>query len=251
MCGPDRLRRPGRLFELQDRNQLRRFPALEYVCLTATGEGLAKASGSPLVYEHFSKAWKLLRQVDRPLMCGQKEHASGLIDQPWIYRRSDRWGQRCRPARFGCSPMRRRLRVGGSRLRRLRPLAGPAKHDAYMIRGTPGHAWSATTRRPSRRKAVALSPISQSAYHMAGIFHGYAGDYVKPPRRGAVATIKSLSVNFYGRRSAAGFIWAFRRCPGYLCGGPEKPRRGSRTDTLIAALWNLWKYGEAHRLPET
>jgi len=156
------------VFELQDRIIQEDCPGTEYVTHGEQGAGLAKGkrSGSPLVYEAFSKALELYgHNFDRTICAGPKEadceralainpgYTAGALDPG-----DSRWfdpgplwlGHRLRP------PLTK-----WSRLRAIAPLlAAPKSSDADMIRGgTPGHSGQHRRgERGRRRKRFALRP---------------------------------------------------------------------------------------------
>ena len=98
-------------------------------------------------------------------------------------------------------------------------------------------------------KAIALGPNSSDVYHMAGMFHGYAGDFRKAAQYEEQAQrLSPLSLNqskvdeararFHLGEFAAARDIAF----GVLT---EKPRWLFAQATLAASLWNLGSEEEA------
>jgi adenylate cyclase len=171
------------VFELQDRITQEIVTALE-VRLTHGEQARVwrKRSGSPLVYEHFSKAWNYYVNFGRHTHVRAKEACErALVINPGYtpaflilaFTLVDQ-------ARFGWVADAAAAYEAARDCADRALLEDPQSSDAYMIRG---YAWTFLGRHDEAteagEKAVALSPSSQAAYHMAGMFHGYAGDIRK------------------------------------------------------------------------
>ena len=244
------------VFELQDRITQEIVTALE-VRLTYGEQARVwrKRSGSPLVYEHFSKAWNYYVHFGKHTHGRAKEaceHALAinpgytpallilgftLVDQ----------------ARFGwvadaASAYEAALDCADRAL-----LADPQSSDAYMVRG---YAWIFLGRHDEAteagEKAVALSPSDHAAYHMAGMFHGFAGDfrkaaaYEEQAQRLSPLSINQSMVDEARARFHLGDFAAARD----ICLRVLRSQRRWLTaqTTLIAALWNLGSTAEAQSI---
>jgi tetratricopeptide (TPR) repeat protein len=98
-------------------------------------------------------------------------------------------------------------------------------------------------------KAITLSPSSSDAYHMAGMYHGYAGDFRKAalyeeqaqrlsPISRNVSMVDEARARFHLRDFIAARDIA-------LLVLKEKPRWVTAQTTLVSALWNLGKEEDA------
>ena len=244
------------VFELQDRITQEIVTALE-VRLTSGEEARVwrKRSGSPLVYEHFSKAWSFYVHFGRHTHVRAKEACERalainpgytpalmilgitLVDQ----------------ARFGwvadaATACQAALDCADRAL-----LADPQSSDAYIIRG---YAWIFLRRHDEAteagEKAVALSPSASSAYHMAGMFHGYAGDfrkaaaYEEQAQRLSPLSINQSMVDEARARFHLGDFAAARDISLRVL--KTQSRWLTAQTTLIAALWNLGNKEEAQSI---
>ncbi|MBS0527057.1 MAG: hypothetical protein JSS04_25745 [Proteobacteria bacterium] len=244
------------VFELQDRITQEIVTALE-VRLTYGEEVRVwrKRSGSPLVYEHFSKAWNYYVDFGKHTHVRAKEACERalainpgytpallilgftLVDQArfgWVADAAAAYD-----AALDCAD------------RALR--ADPQSSEAYMIRG---YAWTFLRRHDEAteagEKAVALSPSSHAAYHMAGMFHGYAGDFRKAAAYEAQAqrlsplSITQSMVDEARARFHLGDFAAARDISLRVL--KSQSRWLTAQTTLIAALWNLGKTAEARSI---
>ena len=244
------------VFELQDRITQEIVTALE-VRLTAGEQARVwrKRSGSPLVYEHFSKAWNYYVNFGRHTHVRAKEaceHALAinpgytpallilgftLVDQ----------------ARFGWVADAAAAYEAALDCADRALLADPQSSDAYMIRG---YAWTFLRRHDEAteagEKAVALSPSSQAAYHMAGMFHGYAGDFRKAAAYEEQAQrLSPLSINqsMVDEARARFHLGDFAAARDISLRVLKSQRRWlTAQTTLIAALWNLGSTAEAQSI---
>jgi adenylate cyclase len=244
------------IFELQDRITQEIVTALE-VRLTHGEQARVwrKRSGSPLVYEHFSKAWSYY------VNCGKHTHVRAkeaceralainpgytpallilgftLVDQ----------------ARFGWVADAAAAYEAALDCANRALLADPQSSDAYMIRG---YAWTFLRRHDEATeagdKAVALSPSSSDAYHTAGMFHGYAGDFRKAAAYEEQAQrLSPLSINqsMVDETRARFHLGNFAAARDISLRVLRSQRRWlTAQTTLIAALWNLGSTAEAQSI---
>ena len=133
-------------------------------------------------------------------------------------------------------------------------LADPQSSDAYMIRG---YAWTFLRRHDEAteagEKAVVLSPSSHTAYHMAGMFHGYAGDFRKAAayEEQAQQRLSPLSINhsMVDEARAKFHLRDFVAARDISLRVLKSQRRWlTAQTTLIAALWNLGRTVEAQSI---
>jgi adenylate cyclase len=244
------------VFELQDRITQEIVTALE-VRLTYGEQARVwrKRSGSPLVYEHFSKAWNYYVNFGKHTHGRAKEaceHALAinpgytpallilgftLVDQ----------------ARFGWVADEAAAYEAALDCADRALLADPQSSDAYMIRG---YAWTFLGRHgeatEAGEKAVALSPSSHSAYHMAGMFHGYAGDFRKAvayEEQSQRLSPLSINVSLVDEARARFHLGDFAAARDICLRVLRSQRRWlTAQTTLIAALWNLGSTTEAQSI---
>jgi TolB-like protein/class 3 adenylate cyclase/tetratricopeptide (TPR) repeat protein len=242
------------VFELQDRITQEIVTALE-VRLTHGEQARVwrKRSGSPLVYEHFSKAWNYYINFGKHTHARAKEACERalainpgytpallilgftLVDQ----------------VRFGWDAAATYEAALDCADRAL--LADPQSSDAYMIRG---YAWTFLRRHDEATEAgenaVALSPSSHPAYHMAGMFHGYAGDFRKAAAYEEQAQrLSPLSINqsMIDEARARFHLGDFAAARDISMRVLKSQRRWlTAQTTLIAALWNLGNTAEAQSI---
>jgi TolB-like protein/class 3 adenylate cyclase/Flp pilus assembly protein TadD len=241
------------VFELQDRITQDIVTALE-VRLTYGEQARVwrKRSGSPLVYEHFSKAESYYAKFGKHTHVRAKEACESalainpgytpallilaftLVDQArfgWVADAAAAY-----KAAFACAD------------RALQ--ADPQSSDGYMIRG---YAWTFLRRHDEATeagdKAIALSPSSSGAYHMAGMFHGYAGDFRKAAAYEEQAQrLSPLSINqsMVDEARARFHLGDFAAARDISLRVLKSQRRWLTAQTiLIAALWNLGRTAEA------
>jgi TolB-like protein len=241
------------VFALQDRIAQDIVSALE-VRLTVGEEGRVwrKRSGSPLAYEHFNKGNLLyvnfakhthaqarseferalaINPVFTPALC---ELGFTLTDQ----------------ARFGWEKDETTTYEAALECAARALAVDPNSDDGYMTLGY--------TRLFQRRhddalaageKAIALCPNGARAYHMAGMFHGYAGNFRKAAQYEEQAQRLSPLSRNHSRIDEArwrfhlGDFAAAREIASRVL--TEKPRWLTAQTTLVAALWNLASEDEA------
>jgi adenylate cyclase len=98
-------------------------------------------------------------------------------------------------------------------------------------------------------KAIALGPSNASAFHMAGMYHGYAGNFQKAAlyeeqaqRLTPIGTNVSMVDEARARFHLGDFTAARDIALRVLA---EKPRWLTAQTILVAALWNLGREDEA------
>jgi tetratricopeptide (TPR) repeat protein len=98
-------------------------------------------------------------------------------------------------------------------------------------------------------KAIALGPNSSDVYHMAGMFHGYAGDfrraaqYEEQAQRLSPLSRNESRIDEARARFHLGDLVAARDIASRVL--TEKPRWLTAQSILVAALWNLGSEDEA------
>jgi TolB-like protein/class 3 adenylate cyclase len=244
------------VFELQDRITQEIVTALE-VRLTSGEQARVwrKRSGSPLVYEHFSKAWSYYVDFGKHTHVRAKEACEqALAINPGYTPALMMLGfTLVDQARFGWVADAAAAYAAALDCADRALLADPQSSEAYMTRG---YAWTFLRRHDEAteagEKAVALSPSSHPAYHMAGMFHGYAGDfrkaaaYEEQAQRLSPLEINQSMVDEARARFHLGDFAAARD----ICLRVLKSQRRWLTaqTTLIAALWNLGSTAEAQSI---
>jgi TolB-like protein/class 3 adenylate cyclase len=241
------------VFELQDRITQEIVTALEVRLIY--GEEVRvwrKRSGSPLVYEHFSKAWNYYDKFGRHTHVRAKEACEhALVINPGYAPALFIMGLTLvDQARFGwvadaAATYETALACADRILQ-----ADPQSSEAYVIRG---YVWTFLRRHDKAteagEKAVALSPSASSAYHMAGMFHGYSGDfrkaaaYEEQAQRLSPLSINQSMVDEARARFHLGDFAAARDISRRVI--KSQSRWLTAQTTLIAALWNLGSTEEA------
>ena len=241
------------VFELQDRITQDIVAALE-VNLTF-GEDMRvwrKRSGSPLVYEHFMKGRTLYVNFARHTHVQARiEFERALAINPSFtpalailgFTLTDQ-------ARFGWEKDQAATYEAALECAARALAVDPDSDEAYI---TVGYVRLYQRRHEDAvaagEKAIALCPNGASAYHMAGVFHGYAGDFrraaqyeeqaqrLSPLRRNESVVDEARARFHLGELVAARDIAARVLI--------EKPRWLTAQTTLAAALWNLGSEDEA------
>ena len=211
-----------------------------------------KRSGSPLVYEHFLKGRTLYvnfakhthaqarRELEQALMINPTfAPALGLLG--FVLTDQIRFGWETAEAATYESALECAARALA---------VDPDSSEAYEALGY--------TRLFQRRhddalaageKAIALRPSHAGAYHMAGMFHGYAGnfrkavDYEEQAQRLSPLRRNESKVDEARARFHLGDLVAARDIAARVL--IEKPRWLTAQATLAAALWNLGSEDEA------
>jgi adenylate cyclase len=241
------------VFELQDRITQDIVAALE-VRLTL-GEDVRvwrKRSGSPLVYEHFLKGRTLYvnfakhthaqarRELEQALMINPTfAPALGLLG--FVLTDQIRFGWETAEAATYESALECAARALA---------VDPDSSEAYEALGY--------TRLFQRRhddalaageKAIALRPSHAGAYHMAGMFHGFAGDfrkaaqYEEQAQRLSPLSRNESRIDEARARFHLGDLVTARDIASRVL--IEKPRWLTAQAVLVAALWNLGREDEA------
>jgi TolB-like protein/Flp pilus assembly protein TadD len=244
------------VFELQDRITQDIATALE-VRLTL-GEQVRvwhKRSGSPLVYEHFLRGRVFYDKFARHTHAQARLELEGalainptytsahyllgltVVDQVrfgWesgeatSYEAAMACAERalaCDPGDYGAYVV-----IGYARLFQRR-------HDEALVAGD---------------KAIVLGPNCADAYHMAGMFHGYAGDFRKAARyeeqaqRLSPLSLNQSMVDEARAKFHLGNLTAARDIAARVLA--ERPLWLTAQATLAASLWNLGTQDEARAI---
>jgi TolB-like protein len=240
------------VFELQDRITQDIVAALEVrLAFGEEGRVWRKRTGSPLVYEHFLKCRTLYVNFDRHTHAQARNEAEqalainstyspalfllgfiltdqvrfGWLDQATTYE-----------AAVECSA--RDLATDPNSHLAYETLAYARlfqrRHDEALLAG---------------EKAIALGPNCSDAYHIAGMIHGYAGDFRKSaqyeaqaqrlsPLRRNQSMVEEARAKFH-----LGDLVAARDIASRVLA--EKPHWLTAQTVLVAALWNLGSEDEA------
>ncbi|MBN9488367.1 MAG: adenylate/guanylate cyclase domain-containing protein [Alphaproteobacteria bacterium] len=241
------------VFALQDRITQDIVSALEVrLTLGEQARVWLKRSGSPMVYEHFSKAQSYYNQFGKHTHAQAKEACERalainpgytpvllflgftLVDQ----------------ARFGwvadaAAAYKASLECADRALQ-----ADPESSEGYMIKG---YACTFLRRHDEAteagQKAIALSPSSGGAYHMAGMFYGYACDfrkaaaYEQQAQRLSPLSMPHSMVDEARVRFHLGEFVAARDISLRVL--KTRKRWLTAQTTLVAALWSLGTEDEA------
>jgi len=241
------------VFELQDRITQDIVAALE-VQLTFGEQARVwrKRSGSPLVYEHFLKGQTLyVNFAEHTHAQARSEFERALAINPAYapalcllgYTLIDQ-------ARFSWEKDQAKAFEAALECAAHDLAADPNSYLAYL---TIGYARLFQRRHEDAllagEKVIALGPNYSDAYHIAGMIHGYAGDFRKAAQYEAQAQrLSPLSLNQSMVDEARAmfhlgdFIAARDIASRVLT---EKPRWLTAQTTLAAALWNLGSEDEA------
>jgi adenylate cyclase len=231
------------VFELQDRITQDVVAALE-VRLTIGEEARVwrRRSGSLTVYEHFLKGRTLYANFAKHTHAqARSELERALAINPPLRRRLPGWVHTDRPGSLW-------LGNGGSgNLRSSTGIrcSGSGSRPEQLFGLRDGRLCAPV----SASKAIALGPSSADAYHMAGLFHSYAGDFRKSVQYEEQAqrlSPPSLSVSMVDEARARfhlGDVVAARDIASRVL--IEKPSWLTAQTVLAAALWNLGREDEA------
>jgi adenylate cyclase len=240
------------VFELQDRITQDIVAALE-VRLTHGEEARVwrKRSGSPLVYEHFLKGRTLYINFAR------HTHAQARIEFEQALAINPDYTPALSLLGFTLTDQVR-FDWESDRATYEAALECAIKALAVDPDGEVGHVALGYTRLFQRRhddavaageKAIAVAPSSAGAYHMAGMFHGYAGnfrkaaDYEEQAQRLSPLGRNESRVDEARWRFHRGDLIAARNIAARVL--TEKPRWLTAHTTLVSALWNLGNEDEA------
>jgi TolB-like protein/class 3 adenylate cyclase/tetratricopeptide (TPR) repeat protein len=238
------------VFDLQDRITQEIVAALE-VQLTFGEQARVwcKRSGSPLVYEHFLKGRALYANFAKPTHAqarDQFEQASRINPDfaPALvllgYTLADQ-------ARFGWAGDRAESYAAALDCAARALAADPGCGEAYAVIG-----YVRTFQRRhdealvAGEKAIALSPSSSDAYHMAGMCHGYAGNFAlyeeQAQRLSPIKPSHSLADEARARFHLGDFT-AARDIASHVL--KQRPQWLTARLTRVAALWSLGEDDEA------
>src|SRR6516165_10706299 len=241
------------VFELQDRITQDIVAALE-VRLTLGEEVRVwrKRSGSPLVYEHYLKGRTLYVNFAKHTHAqARSELVQALAINPTFAPALGLLGfVLTDQVRFGWETAEAATYESALECAARALAVDPDSSEAYEALGY--------TRLFQRRhddalaageKAIALRPSHAGAYHMAGMFHGYAGnfrkavDYEEQAQRLSPLRRNESKVDEARARFHLGDLVAARDIAARVL--IEKPRWLTAQATLAAALWNLGSEDEA------
>jgi TolB-like protein/Flp pilus assembly protein TadD len=241
------------VFELQDRITQEIVSALE-VQLTF-GEEMRiwrKRSGSPLAYEHFLKGRNFY------INFGRNTHVQARLELERAIAVNDVFIPALAllaftltdQVRFGWDKSGRTSYEAALDYAERAVTSDPTSHNAYVSLGY--------VRLFQRRhddalaageKAIALGPSCSDSYHMAGMFHGYAGDFRKSSeyeeqaqRLSPIARNESM-VDEARAKFHLGNLAAARDVAARVLA--DKPNWLTAQTTLAASLWKLGNEDEA------
>jgi len=241
------------VFELQDRITQDIVAALE-VRLTHGEEARVwrKRSGSPLVYEHFLKGRALYVNFARHTHAqARNEFERALAINPDYTPALCLLGFTLTDlVRFGWQETQATTYEAALECAARAMAVDPNSEEAYV---TVGYARLFQRRHDDAvaagEKAIALCPNGAGVYHMAGMFHGYAGnfrkaaDYEEQAQRLSPLSRHESRVDEARARFHLGDLVAARNLAARVL--IEKPRWLTAQTTLVAALWNLGNEDEA------
>jgi adenylate cyclase len=244
------------VFDLQDRITQEIVSALEV--RLAFGEQVRvwrKRSGSPLVYEYFSKGRSLYVNFDRHTHAqARAEFERALEINPVFTPALHLLGFTLTDqARFGWEKDRAATYEAALDCATRALQADPGCSEAYL---TIGYVRIFQRRHDEAvaagEKAITLSPSSASAFHMAGMYHGYAGNFQKAALYEELAQRLSpigLNVSMVDEARARFHLGDFTAARDIaLRVLNEKPRWLTAQTILVAALWNLGSEDEARAI---
>ena len=242
------------VFDLQDRITQEIVAALEVrLTLGEQARVWRKRSGSPLVYEHFLKGRSLYinfakhthaqarDELERALDINP-DFTPALVQLGWTLTDQARFGWAAQgqtelfDAALNCS----------TRALTADPGCGEAYTSIGYVRIFQRRHAEAVA---AGEKGIELSPSGTDAYHMAGMYHGYAGDFQKAAlyeeqaqRLSPINRNKSL-VDEARARFHLGDFGAARDIAARVLN--ERPRWLTARTTLVASLWKLGREDEA------
>jgi adenylate cyclase len=244
------------VFELQDRITQDIVAALE-VQLTLGEEVRVwrKRSGSPLVYEHFLKGWTLYVNFSRHTHAqARSEFERALAVNPHFIPALGMLGLTLTDqVRFGWAKDQTTTYEAALECTAHALAVDPDSDVAYVTLGyirlfQRRHDDALT----AGEKAISLAPNSASAYHIAGMIHGYAGDFRKAARyeeqsqRLSPLSRNESRVDEARARFHLGDLVAARDIASQVL--IARPGWLSAQTTLAAALWNLGNEEEARAI---
>jgi adenylate cyclase len=241
------------VFDLQDRITQDIVAAIE-VQLTGAQQARVwrKRSGSPLVYEHFLKGRKLYENFAKYTHAQARVHFEQALEinpafTPGLYLLGLTLTDQ---ARFGWEKDRAATFEAALDCAAKAIAEDPSCAEAYLVIG-----YVRTFQRrhdeavAAGERAVALYPSGGDVYHMAGMYHGYAGNfreaalYEEHAQRLSPLVVFTSRVDEARARYHLGDFIAARDIALQVL--KEKPRWLTAHSTLVAALWNLGKEEES------
>jgi TolB-like protein/class 3 adenylate cyclase/tetratricopeptide (TPR) repeat protein len=241
------------VFDLQDRITQDIVAALEVqLTLGEQGRVWRKRSGSPLVYEFFLKGRSLYANFDRHTHAQVRDQLGRALEinpvfTPALYILGLTLTDQ---ARFGWEKDRAATYEAALDCATRALAEDPSCGEAYLIIG-----YVRTFQRrhdeavAAGEKAIILSPSSTDAYHMTGMYHGYAGDFRKAAfyeeqaqRLSPISRNESMVDEARAKFHLGDFVAARAIAHRVM---KEKPRWLTAQTTLVSALWNLGQKDDA------
>jgi TolB-like protein/class 3 adenylate cyclase len=241
------------VFELQDRMTQDIVAALE-VSLTFGEEARVwrKRSGSPLVYDHFLKGWVLFVNFAKHTHAQARgEFERALAINPAYTPALRLLGFTLTDqARFGWEKDQATTYEAALECAARALQIDPDSDDGYLALG---YARLFQRRHDDAlaagEKAIALCPNGAADYHLAGMFHGYAGNFrsaaqsEEQAKRLSPLSRNESMVDEARARFHLGDLVAARDIAARVL--IEKPRWLTAQTVLVAALWSLSSEDEA------
>jgi TolB-like protein len=241
------------VFDLQDRITQEIVEALE-VQLTVGERARVwrKRSGSPLAYEYILKGRALYVNFARHTHAQAQNHFEQALQinpsfMPALYLLGLTLTDQ---ARFGWKKDETQTYQAALDCADLALAADPSFGEAYLVIG-----YVRTFQRrhdeavAAGEMAISLAPSSSDAHHMAGMYHGYAGNFRKAvvyeehaQRLSPIERNESMVDEARARFHLGDFATAYDIAYRVL---KERPAWLTAQTTLIAALWNLGRQDEA------
>jgi TolB-like protein/class 3 adenylate cyclase/tetratricopeptide (TPR) repeat protein len=241
------------VFDLQDRITQDIVAALEVqLTLGEQGRVWRKRSGSPLVYEYFLKGRSLYANFDRHTHAQVRDQLGRALEinpvyTPALYLLGLTLTDQ---ARFGWEKDRAATYEAALTCATRALAEDPGCGEAYLIIG-----YVRTFQRrhdeavAAGEKAITLSPSSTDAYHMAGMYHGYAGNFRKAAlyeeqaqRLSPINRNESMVDEARARFHLGDFVAARDIAHRVV---QEKPRWLTAQTILVSALWKLGREDDA------
>jgi adenylate cyclase len=241
------------VFDLQDRITQEIVAALEVqLMLGEEARVWRKRSGSPLVYEYFQKGRNLYINFAKHTHAqARAEFERALETNPAYTPALFMLGLTLTDqARFGWEKDRAATYEAAMNCATRALAVDPGCSEAYIVIG---YVYTFQRRHDDAvaagERAISLIPSNAGAYHMAGMYHGYAGDFRKAAfyeeqaqRLSPIDRNESMVDEARARFHLGDFIAARDIALRVL---KQRPRWLTAQTTLIAALWNVGRQDEA------
>jgi adenylate cyclase len=241
------------VFDLQDRITQDIVAALEVrLTLGEQARVWRKRSGSPLVYEYFLKARSLYENFARYTHAQARDQLERALEinpvfTPALYLLGLTLADQ---ARFDWEKDRAATFEAALDCANRALDADPGYGEAYLVIG---YVCIFQRRHDEAvaagEKAITLSPSGSDAYHMAGMYHGFAGSFRKAvlyeeqaQRLCPLARNESMVDEARARFHLKDFVVARDIALRVL---KERPRWLTAQTTLVAALWNMGREEDA------